>query len=66
MVTRGANKGQSLALSFTAILMGIGFRHWNRVLGSKFVHCLQQCNSALHLGQVPVKSMPGGSVVAQL
>ena len=66
MVTRGAKSGQSLALSFTAILAGIGLRHWKRVEGSKWVHCLQQCSSALHLGQVPAKSMPGGSVVAQL
>ena len=66
MVTRGANSAHSLALSFSAILAGMGFRHWNRVDGSKCVHCLQQCSSALHLGQVPVKSVPGGSVVEQL
>ena len=34
-VTRGSNSVQSLALSFTAILIGIGFKHWKRVEGSK-------------------------------
>jgi hypothetical protein len=52
-VTRGANSEQVLVLSFNGIRTGIGFVHWNRVEGSKCVHCLQQCNSVLHLGQVP-------------
>ena len=41
-VTRGAKKVHSLALSFTGIRTGIGFRHWKRVEGSKWEHCLQQ------------------------
>ena len=65
-VTRGVNKVHSLALSFDGIRTGIGFRHWNRVEGSKCEHCLQQWRAALHFGQVPVKSTPGGNVVAQL
>lgn len=65
-VTRGVNRAQTLALSFMAIRTGIGFRHWNRVEGSKCEHCLQQCSSALHLGQLPAKSVPVGSAVEQL
>ena len=41
-VTRGVNEMHSLALSFTGMRTGIGFRHWNRVEGSKCEHCLQQ------------------------
>ena len=65
-VTRGENSAQSLALSFTGIRTGIGFKHWNLVEGSKCEHCLQQWRSALHLGQVPVKSVSAGSIVEQL
>jgi len=53
-------------LSLIGIRTGIGFKHWNRVAGSKCVHCLQQCNSALHLGQLPLKLVSGGRVVEQL
>jgi hypothetical protein len=45
---------------------GMGLRHWKRVEGSKCEHCLQQCNSVLHFGQLLLKSAPGGKVVAQL
>jgi len=65
-VTRGLNSVHSLALSFTAMRTGMGFRHWKRVEGSKCEHCLQQCRSTLHLGQAPLKSVPGGSAVEQL
>jgi len=65
-VTLGRNRPQSLALSFTGIRRGIGFRHWKRVEGSKWVHCLQQCNSALHLGQLPLKLTSGGRATEQL
>src|SRR5450759_402243 len=34
--------------------------------GSKCEHCLQQCSSALHFGQLPARSVSGGKVVAQL
>ena len=34
-VTRGEKSVQSFRLSLTAIRTGIGFRHWNRVEGSK-------------------------------
>src|ERR1019366_7791627 len=34
--------------------------------GSKCEHCLQQCSSALHFGQLPARSVSGGRVVAQL
>ncbi len=66
IVTRGVNRAQVFALSFNAIRAGIGFRHWNRVDGSKWEHCLQQCSSALHFGQTPLKSTSTGSAVAQL
>ena len=65
-VTRGSNSVHSLALSFTGILTGMGFKHWKRVEGSKCAHCLQQCSAAPHLGQLPVNAVPLGSCVAQL
>jgi len=65
-VTRGWNKAHSLALSFSGIRTGIGFKHWNRVDDSKCAHCLQQCSSALHFGQVPFQAIPLGNCVAQL
>jgi len=65
-VTRGENSAQSLALSFIAMRAGMGFWHWNRVDGSKYVHCLQQCRAVLHFGQLPVQSIPLGSCVEQL
>ena len=34
-VTRSSNSVHSLALSFTGILTGMGFKHWKRVEGSK-------------------------------
>ncbi len=65
-VTRGLNTSQSFALSFTAILTGMGFRHWKRVDGSKLAHCLQQCNATPHFGQLPFQSMSAASAVEQL
>src|SRR4051794_25496344 len=65
-VTLGANSVQVFVLSFSGIRSGMGFRHWNRVEGSKCVHCLQQCSSALHFGQVPPKSTSGDRAVVQL
>src|SRR5262249_41414857 len=65
-VTLGVNNEQSFILSLAAILTGIGLRHWNRVDGSKCEHCLQQWSAELHLGQLPLKSTPGGSAVEQL
>jgi len=44
----------------------MGFKHWKRVEGSKFAHCLQQCNAAPHLGHLPFQSTPGGNAVEQL
>jgi hypothetical protein len=44
----------------------IGLVHWKRVDGSNQLHCLQQCRAALHFGQLPLKSTPLGSAVAQL
>jgi hypothetical protein len=53
-VTRGSNNVHSLALSFSGMRTGIGFRHWKRVEGSKWEHCLQQCRAAPHFGQFPL------------
>ena len=41
-VTRGVKSGHWLVLSFKGMRTGMGFRHWNRVDGSKCEHCLQQ------------------------
>jgi len=65
-VTRGENSSHGFAWSFDAIRTGTGFRHWNRVEGSKCAHCLQQCSGTPHLGQLALKSIPGGRAVAQL
>ena len=65
-VTRGENNVHSLAWSFTGMRTGMGFKHWKRVEGSKWAHCLQQCKAAPHFGQLPLKSVPLGSWVEQL
>jgi hypothetical protein len=65
-VTRGLNHVHSFGWSFPAIRAGIGFRHWNRVDGSKWAHCLQQCSETPHFGHKPLKSVPFGSAMAQL
>jgi hypothetical protein len=65
-VTFGVKSSHSFALSLYGIRAGIGFTHWKRVEGSKWEHCLQQCNSVLHFGQLPLKSVPCGSTVEQL
>ena len=65
-VTRGENRAHSLPWSFIGIRTGIGFVHWNRVDGSKWEHCLQQCSGVPHFGQGPLKAVPGGGVVDQL
>jgi hypothetical protein len=65
-VIRGENSVHSFCLSFAAIRSGTGFVHWNRVDGSKWEHCLQQCSGAEHLGHGPLNCVPGGSVVEQL
>jgi len=64
-VTRLPKEAHSFAWSFEGIRTWIGFRHWNRVDGSKCAHCLQQCSAAPHFGQFPLKSVPFGKVVAQ-
>jgi len=65
-VTRAENNSHGFAWSFDAIRTGIGFKHWNRVEGSKCAHCLQQWSGTPHLGQLALKSVPLGSAVAQL
>lgn len=41
-VTRGLKSSQVFAASLGEMRTGTGFKHWNRVDGSKCVHCLQQ------------------------
>ena len=65
-VTRGEKDAQSFALSFTGMRARMGFKHWNRVDGSKWAHCLQQWRGVLHFGQFPEKSVPLGKCVEQL
>src|ERR1019366_25369 len=65
-VTRGVNRLHAFILSFTGIRAGMGFRHWKRIDGSKCEHCLQQCSSAPHFGQLPLNSVSAGSAVEQL
>jgi hypothetical protein len=65
-VTRAEKSVHSLCRSFATIRTGTGLVHWNLVDDSKWAHCLQQWRAALHLGQLPVKSVPGGRVVEQL
>jgi hypothetical protein len=65
-VTRGEKSAHSFAWSLMAMRKGIGFKHWKRVDGSKWAHCLQQWSAVLHLGQGPLKLVPGGKVVEQL
>ena len=43
----------SLRTSFFAILSGTGCMHSNRREGSKYVHCLHECNSKPHFGHCP-------------
>jgi hypothetical protein len=57
---------QVLAPSFGEMRTGTGFRHWKRVDGSKYAHCLQQWSAALHFGHCPAKSVPAGNVAEQL
>src|SRR5205814_3564390 len=45
---------------------GIGWVHSNCAPESKKRHCLQQCNSAWHLGHVPLGSKPGVRTAPQL
>jgi hypothetical protein len=65
-VTRGEKKSQVLAWSLRGMRSGIGLTHWNRVEGSKFTHCLQQCRAAWHLGHSPLKSISAANVTPQL
>jgi len=65
-VTRGEKYSHVLAWSLRGMRRGIGLTHWNRVEGSKFTHCLQQCRAAWHFGHSPLKSISAASVTPQL
>ena len=36
--------------------------HSKRLPGSKYMHCLQECNSNPHFGQVPSAAVPSSTV----
>jgi hypothetical protein len=65
-VTRGEKKSHVLAWSLRGMRIGIGLTHWNRVDGSKFTHCLQQCRAAWHFGHSPLKSISAANATPQL
>jgi len=52
-VTRISYNVQSLRASFFAIRSLTGCMHSKRLPGSKYVHCLQECNSNPHFGHCP-------------
>jgi hypothetical protein len=62
-VTRISNNLHSFRASFFAIRSGMGCIHSNRLPGSKYVHCLHECNSNPHFGHfspegIPCKTVP--------
>src|SRR5208282_1936817 len=65
MVARGEKKLQWLRASFLGMRALTGWVHSKRLAESKNEHCLQLCNSAPQRGHLAVKSIPGGSRVAQ-
>ena len=48
--------------SFLAIRTVTGCMHSKWLPGSKYMHCLQECNSKPHLGQRPSGGIPGSIV----
>jgi hypothetical protein len=61
-VTRISYKVQSFRASFFAIRSFTGCMHSNRLPGSKYVHCLHECNSNPHFGHCPVVVIPCSTV----
>ncbi len=56
-ITRIAYDGHSFRTSFLATRSFTGCIHSNRLDGSKYVHCLHECNSNPHLGHAPSGSL---------
>jgi hypothetical protein len=54
---------QLFLTSLRGIRSGIGCMHSNRLDGSKYIHCLHECNSNPHFGQVSGVSPRLGRIV---
>src|SRR5713226_614582 len=63
---RNSKKIKAFLASLGEMRSGTGLVHSNCAPESKKRHCLQQCNSAWHLGQVPLGSNPGVRTAPQL
>ncbi len=62
LVTRISNNAHSFRASFFAIRSFTGCMHSNRLPGSKYVHCLQECSSNPHLEHCPLVGIPCNTV----
>jgi hypothetical protein len=54
--------GHSFLTSFFATRTATGCMHSNRLPGSKYVHCLHECNSNAHFGHFPSAVIPCNTV----
>ena len=61
-VTRISYDGHSFRVSFFATRSFTGCMHSNRLPGSKYVHCLQECNSNPHFGHRSPAGIPCSTV----
>jgi hypothetical protein len=61
-VSRISNSSHEFRSSFFAIRSVTGCMHSNRLPGSKYVHCLHECNSNPHFGHFPSTPMPWSTV----
>ena len=61
-VTRISYDGHSFRSSFFAIRTATGCMHSNRLPGSKYVHCLHECNANPHFGHFSPAGIPASSV----
>ena len=61
-VTFISNDGHSFRASFFATRSFTGCMHSNRLPGSKYMHCLQECSSNPHFGHFPSAVIPLSTV----
>jgi len=61
-VTRISYDGHSFRASFFATRSLTGCMHSNRLPGSKYMHCLQECSSNPHFGHFPSPVIPCSTV----
>src|SRR5207247_9084585 len=59
------NKVHALRALLLAMRSGTGWAHSNRLPGSKWAHCRQECSGAPHLGHWLVDSNSGERMVPQ-